>query len=169
MGQRSAELADQFEAIHREVVTFTKGLSEADWATFVPNEERTVGVLIQHIAVAYTAEAALIRAIVTGQPLPAIYSDRAILNEVNAQDAVDLLPGTQAGALRSLDRHARRTTRFLRSLSDENLAMSQEIGIFGGARWTVDDVITRIVLGHPRMHMATIRTALAETMVTQPS
>jgi hypothetical protein len=169
MTQRVNELADQFEAVHREVVAFCEGLTETDWATIVPNEQRTVGVLIQHIAIGYTAETALIRAIVTGQPLPAIYNDRAILDEANARDAVDLLPGTKADALTSLDRHARRTARYLRSLSDEDLAMSEEIGIFGGASWSVEGLIERIILGHPKSHLTGIREALAEAAASQPS
>jgi hypothetical protein len=169
MGQRVGQLADQFEVVHREVVTFCEGLSESDWVTVVPSEQRTVGVLIQHIAIGYTAESALIRAIVTGQPLPAIYNDRALLDEANARDAVDLLPGIKADALTSLDRHARRTVRFLRSLSDEDLAMSDEVGIFGGARWTVENLIERIILGHPKSHLAGIREALAEAVAIQPS
>jgi hypothetical protein len=168
MSQRVNELADEFDAVHREVVAFCEGLSETDWETIVPDEQRTVGVLVQHIAIGYTAESALIRAIVTGQPLPAIYTDRAILDEANARDAVDLLPGTKADALTSLDRHARRTDRYLRSLSDEDLAKSEEIGIFGGANWTVESLIERIILGHPKSHLTGIREALAETAI-QPS
>ncbi len=163
MGQRIDELVDQFEAIHREVVAFCESLTDTDWTTIVPNEERTVGVLIQHIAIGYTAESALIRAIVAGQPLPAIYTDRALLDEANAGNAVDLLPGTKDDALRSLDRHARRTARYLRSLSDEDLAKAQEIGLFGGASWTVEELISRIILGHPQSHLTSIRAALAET------
>jgi hypothetical protein len=160
MGRRVDDLADRFEAVHQEVVAFCEVLSDDDWTTLVPNEQRTAGVLIQHIAYGYTAEAALIRAIVNGQPLPEIYNDRAVLDEINARDAVDLLPGTKDDALRSLDRHARRTTRFLRGLSDEDLAKSQPIGLFGGADWTVDALITRIILGHPRTHVESIRQAL---------
>lgn len=169
MEQRAEQLVDQFEAIHREVVAFCESLSESDWTTIIPNEQRTAGVLMQHIAFGYTAESALIRAIVTGQPLPAIYTDRALLDEANARDAIDLLPGTQADALKSLDHHARRTARFLRSLSDDDLTKSEEIGIFGGASWTVEEVITRIVLGHPQLHLASIRAVLLEPDFVQPS
>lgn len=169
MGHRAAELADQFETVHREVVEFCEALSSSDWETFVPNEERTVGVLMQHIAFGYTAEAALIDAIVRNQPLPQIYNDRAILNEVNARDAVDLLAGTKDDALKALDRHARRTARFLRQISDDDLAKAESIGLFGGARWTVEELISRIVLGHPRSHLTSIREALAAPMTVQPS
>ena len=165
MSHRVPELADQFDAVHREVVAYCESLSSADWETIVPNEQRTVGVLFQHIAVGYTAEAALIRAIVKDQPLPEIYNDRAVLNELNARDAVDLLPGTKADALTSLERHARRTSRFLRQLTDDDLAKAREIGLFGGACWTVDELITRIILGHPVSHMTSIREVLAESAV----
>lgn len=160
MGSHVDELADQFEAVHHEVVAFCETLSDDDWAMLVPNEQRTAGVLMQHIALGYTAEAALIRAIISGQPLPAIYNDRAVLDRVNAENAIELLPGTKDEALVSLDRHARRTTRFLRGLSDDDLAKSQPIGLFGEAEWTVEALITRIILGHPRSHMESIRQAL---------
>jgi uncharacterized damage-inducible protein DinB len=160
MGQRANVLADELDSVNRDVVAFCESLSDDDWQTVVPNEQRTVGVLFQHIAVAYTAESALIRAIITGQPLPEIYNDQALLDEVNARDAVDLLPGTRTDTLRSLDRHARRASRFIRSLSDEDLAASATVGIFGGSVWTVEALIERIVLGHPQIHLASIRAAL---------
>lgn len=166
MGQRVAELADQFETVHREVVGFCETLSDSDWGMIVPDEQRTVGVLFQHIARGYTAEAALIRAIVSGQPLPEIYNDRAVLDQANARDAVELLAGTRADALTQLDRHARRTARFLRRLSDDDLDKAEEIGLFGGTRWTVEELISRIVLGHPRSHLASIRAALATSAKT---
>lgn len=166
---RVAELVEQFEVIHREVVTFCEALTSDEWETFVPNEERTVGVLMQHIAFGYTVEAALIGAIVENQPLPDIYTDRAILNDWNARDAMELLAGTKDDALRLLDRHARRTARFLRKLSDDDLAKSRSIGLFGGAQWTVEALISRIVLGHPQMHLPSIREALAAQTTGQPS
>jgi hypothetical protein len=169
MGQRAAVLADQLDSVHRDVVAFCESLSDDDWQAIVPNEQRTVGVLFQHIAVAYTAESALIRAIIAGQPLPEIYNDRELLDEVNARDAVDLLPGTQADTLKSLDRHARRASRFIRSLSDDDLAASAEIGIFGGRRWTVEELIEQIVLGHPRVHVESIRAALQQQVTADRS
>jgi hypothetical protein len=160
MGQRANVLADELESANRDLVAYCESLSDDDWQTVVPNEERTVGVLFQHIAVAYTAETALLRAIIAGQPLPAIYTDRALLDDVNARDAVDLLPGTKAETLQSLDRHARRASRFIRSLSDDDLAASATVGIFGERVWTVEALIEQIVLGHPQIHLASIRAAL---------
>ena len=162
MEQRVAGLADQFEAVHREVVTFCQALSSSDWETYVPNEERTVGVLIQHIAIGYGAEAGLIRAIVNGQPLPAIYASWDALNAMNARDAVALRSGTQAEALQLLDLHASETSQFLRTLTDDDLGKSQPLGIRDGELWTVERVIRTIVLGHPRWHMASIRSTLAD-------
>lgn len=164
MGQRASNLADEFDAVHRSVVTFCESLTDDEWQTVIPNEERTAGVLMQHIAHAYTAESALLRAIISGQPLPAIYNDRQRLNEANARDAVELLSVTKADALRALDRHARRASRFIRSLSDDDLDASAEVGILGG-RWTVEELFRKIVLGNPMIHMESIR-AVIDASVT---
>lgn len=168
MRQRADNLADQFEAVHREVIAFCESLSDVGWETIVPNEERTVGVLIHHIAVGYTAEADLLRAIVNGQPLPAIYADRETLDEMNALDAVRLRAGTKADAVRLLDHHAGDTARYLRTLTDDDLGKARPL-FREGALWTVDQVIGTIVLGHPRWHLASIREALAAPTTHQPA
>jgi hypothetical protein len=169
MGRRVDDLAEQLEAISREVIVFCEGLSDADWGTVVPNEERTVGVLMQHIAVAYGAEMALIRAIVNDQPLPAIYDDRAILDEANARDAVELLPGTKAEALAMLDEHCRAAAEFLRTLDDDDLAKARPLGMLGGTTLTVEKIIRRIVLGHPGWHLKNIRETLAGAAPLEPA
>lgn len=55
MGQRAAVLAGELDSVHRDVVNCCESLSDDDWQTVVPNEQRTAGVLFQHIAVARMA------------------------------------------------------------------------------------------------------------------
>jgi len=54
--KRAGELAAQFEARHREFVASVETLTEAQWLTLVPDEQRTVASLAHHLAWGYRVE-----------------------------------------------------------------------------------------------------------------
>jgi hypothetical protein len=165
MPRRVDKLADELERVNAEVVAFTEGLTDAAWTTYVPNEQRSVGVLIQHIAFGYAAETDLVRAILTGEAVPDIYASRAALDAFNARHAQELQAGARADAVRALREEADATCRFLRALDDADLDRSRPIGLWNDADISVGFLIERIVLGHPITHLNSIRAALSQDNV----
>lgn len=160
MGQRADALAMDLERTNAGVIAFTESLFDADWDVFVPNEERRVGVVIQHIAFAYTAEINLIRAILIDDRLPGIYESCAQLDKINARHAMQLQAGTRDDALQELRRQGDDAASFIRALDDADLEKSRALGLWDGEVFTVGSLIERIILGHPQGHLASIRAAL---------
>jgi hypothetical protein len=167
MASRVDELASEFERIHAGVIEFAESLSDDEWDAYVPNEERSAGVVIQHIAFGYTSEIALIQAIVSGDALPSIYENRDALNEYNAQHAGELRRIPRAEAMHELRRQGDEALAYLRGLSDADLARTRPIGLWNGEEISVGWLIERIVLGHPQGHLTSIRAALGREPAPQ--
>ena len=66
MGKRAEALATRVEQGARELIAFVEGCSDAEWQTYVPDEDRTVGVLVHHVASAYPVELDVIKTLASG-------------------------------------------------------------------------------------------------------
>src|SRR4051812_8793116 len=99
---RAAQYANQLEQINHEGIAFTEGLSDDVWQVLVPEDQRRVGVLIQHIAGGYTAEIGLIKAVLSGEPLAAWYESEDALNDVKARSAARRAGDTKETAITRL-------------------------------------------------------------------
>jgi hypothetical protein len=169
VGQRAEALATQLDRINAGVIAFTESLSDAEWDMYVPNEERTVGVLIRHVAFGYTAEIELLKAVISEVRLPRIYESRTLLARLNARHARTFQATTKAEALDELRRQGNDAAAFIRALDDTDLEKSRAFSLWNGEEFTVGDLIERIVLVHPERHIASIRAALGREAATEPA
>ena len=85
MKTRAEALADRLEQGAQALVTLAERLSDAEWQRVVPNERRTIGVLIHHVATFYPFEIAAARALAAGKPIIEVTS--ASIDHANAQHA----------------------------------------------------------------------------------
>jgi len=138
---RAHELADTFERANEQFTARVANLSDAEWQTFVPQEERTVAALCRHVAWGYVLEVPYFAAIGSGRPLPSLpWSE---LNAMNAEHGGQFADCSKAEVLEMLDRNGIQAADFLRGLSDEHL---QRRGVYveGGDPWyraTETDII----------------------------
>ncbi|HMR65702.1 MAG TPA: hypothetical protein PKE64_16970 [Anaerolineae bacterium] len=49
MSKRADAIAERIEQGGEALAAFTESLSEAEWQTVIPDEERTVAVLVHHV------------------------------------------------------------------------------------------------------------------------
>ena len=160
MSARAEALADRFNHEHNEVLRFVEGCSAADWQAMVSDDQCSVGVLAQHIAIGYELETEMIRGMVIGQPPPAPLQSWELLNEMNARNAEELRDVSPEAALTRLCDGADRAERFVRALSDEELARTAAIPLLGGATASVEQMIEQGLVGHPGGHLTSARAAL---------
>src|SRR5678816_1331116 len=87
MSNRSYVLARRLELGALALEAFANSLTEAEWQTRVPGDERKIGVIVHHVASAYPIEIKLAETLANGQPIEGVTCD--VVNQMNAQHAKD--------------------------------------------------------------------------------
>jgi hypothetical protein len=154
---RGEELARLLESKHRDFVALIEGLSDEQWLTFVPSEERTVASLAHHIAWGYRVEIEAIHRIAIGEtPDPWTIPEFAVVNaELGPEYAECARPET----IDLLNETVVKTTATIRSLTDEELDRRGTY-IYEMGEDTVENLIEQILPGHITMHQGSIQEAL---------
>lgn len=153
MGE-SEQLADEYDAAMAEMIAFAKSCSDEDWSTICPKEERTVGVLFDHVAKGNPQVVEWIEEFLADRPVP-ITPDT--LNEQNAQHAKGAANRPRNQTIDELTATKPQTSRAIRALTDDQLHRTQEFG-WAGTRevsWVAGAAVR-----HPRGHLKSIREAL---------
>ena len=159
MSERARALAEQFERAVAEFSGVVEGLSDEQWRTLCASEERAVGVLARHVAVAIPFEMVVFREIAAGRQPTTI--TRAHLAEMNAEDAELWAECTKDETLALLRGNAAVAAAEVRRLSDEQLTREGKYVEEIPGAWTVDQWIERILISHVSGHLECILAALA--------
>jgi hypothetical protein len=69
MSKRSDALAQRLEQGARALGDFAASLSEAEWQTRVPHDNRKIGVVVHHVASIYPLEIKLAQTVGSGDPV----------------------------------------------------------------------------------------------------
>ena len=158
MAERSRVLAEQFEQAVNEFISVVEGLSEAQWRMLCPNEERPIGVLTRHVARGIVFEMDVFREIAGGVQPNTI--SRAELAQTNARDADEWQDVPKDETLTLLLENAKAAAAEVRQLSEHQLALSGRYISDIPDAWTVDQWLERVLIGHVRGHLASIRAVL---------
>lgn len=166
VASRQAEaLASAFRAENEALIALVAGMDERDWTRDCPDEGRSVGVVVGHIAEGHRIIGAIVRAIAAGRPLPVQARRTAEQGAAfNARQARRLAGGTKDDGLRMLRSNSKRMARFIERLSDEDLRR-EAAGVDG---LTLADQIERGLIGHLRGHARAVRLALLEGRTSPP-
>jgi hypothetical protein len=114
-----------------------------------------VGVVMHHIAITHPVLAAWVTA-ARGQDVGV---ERSWFDQLNAQHAREQANCTEAETRDLLRRNGEAAERVVRALDDAQLDSSATI-ITGMPPLTAQQATERILIGHVRGHLATIRTAI---------
>ena len=155
---RAEVLAQRVAEGHRQVMAFIEGCSDTDWRTYCPNEERTVGVVLHHVASMLPAELELVRALAAGQPITGVTPE--MVDGANAQHADENADCTREETLELLRRSSAAVVGAIRELSDEALDRAAPVSLHFDAPLTTQYFIEAHPLSHAYWHMASVRAAL---------
>ena len=167
MADRSPRLAAQFEQAVSEFIGTVEGLTEEQWRVLCPNEARSVGVLARHVASGIEFEMAVFREIAEGIQ-PGTISGSA-LAEMNAQDAEAWREVPKDETLTLLRGNAVAAAAQVRHLSEQQLARSGRYITDSPDAWTVEQWIERLLIGHVRGHLESIRAVLGAADASRSS
>lgn len=162
MAERAHELAERFERINDEVIAVVEGCSNEQWATIVPEEGRTVGVVCHHVGGGYRFLTQLVQALSTGEAGPPV--DMEAIHAANAQHMERYASCTKDEALALLRRNGSAAKAVVEALTDEQLDREGRLVLYGDRPVTARLVIERRLIGHPWSHLQGIRDVLGDEL-----
>ena len=165
MAESARELAERFERINDEVIAVVEGCSDEQWATLVPEEGRTVGVVCHHVAERYGFQTQLVQALSTGAAGPP--DDEEAVNATNAQHMERYANCTKAEASALLRQNGAVAKAVVEALTDEQLEREGRLVLYGDNPVTARVIIEGRLLRHARFHLQGIRRVLGGELPTK--
>lgn len=159
MSRRAELLAARIEEGAAILATFAERLSDVEWGTPTsPTDRRTVGQIVNHVALVYPIEIDLARAIASGKAVTDVTWQ--VVAELNAGHATAHAAVTKAEALEGLRTNSRQAADAVRAFSDEELDRAAPFSLSFGAPVTAQFVVEDHAVRHSWHHLARIRTAV---------
>lgn len=159
MSKRSEALAQRLEKGARALGDFAASLSEADWQTRVPHDNRKIGVVVHHVATVYPLEIELAQVVAAGKPVVGLTGEA--INQMNAEHAGKNDEVTREETLDLLHRNSEAAAAAIRALKDEDLDRAVPVSLYGDAVLTCQFVLEDHAVRHSNHHLARIRAALS--------
>ena len=150
----ASDLADDYDAVMAEVIAAAGGCSPEDWTKDCVTELRSVGVMFDHIAEVNAEVVRWVQEFLRGRP---VELTREIITQRNAEHARRVAARPREETVADLNAGAARVSEFIRSLRDEQLAVTQEFAWSGtqNVGWVASAAIR-----HPTGHLKSIKEAL---------
>lgn len=156
MGRRAESLAARIEEGAAGLAAFAEGLSAAEWETPISaTDSRTVGQVVNHVALVYPIEIGLARSIADGKAV--IDVTWPVVAELNANHAREHSNVTKTAALDLLRQNSRQAAEAVRGFSDEQLDRAAPFSLSFGAPVTAQFALEDHAVRHSWHHLARIR------------
>jgi hypothetical protein len=150
----ASAIVDEYDAVMAEAIALAESCSDDEWRAMCASEQRTVGVLFDHVATGNPQVVRWINEFLAGRP---IVITPEILNSRNAEHAHQVQRRPRAETIDDLKKGTTTTSEFLGSLTKDQLGVRSEFGWAGpqDVAW-----VASAALRHPRGHLKSIREAL---------
>jgi hypothetical protein len=159
MSRRSEQLAKRIEEGAAALAALAEALSEAEWAKPVSStDRRTVGQIVNHVALVYPIEVDLARAIAGGNAVTDVTWE--VVAGVNAGHAKEHAKVTKAEAVALLRKNARAAAEAVLAFTDAQLDQAAPFSLSYGAPVTAQFVIEDHPVRHSWHHAHRIRKAV---------
>src|SRR5262245_42583647 len=132
MSHRAELLADRIEEGAAGLAAFAETLSDAEWRTPVSQtDQRTIGVIVHHVASVYPLEVEAARAIAGGNAVTAVTWEAVA--DMNAKHADSQKEITKKDALELLRKNSREAAGAVRAFTDDELDGAAPFSLSYGA------------------------------------
>jgi DinB family protein len=157
--RRAEALAARIEEGAAGLAAFAEGLSDSEWRTPISaTDQRSVGIVVHHVASMYPIEIDVARAIASGKSVSDVTWE--VVAQLNAQHAQDTAQVSKSAALELLRQNSRKAAAAVRALTDQELDNAAPFSLTFGAPMTAQFVIEDHAMRHSWHHLAAIRKAL---------
>ncbi len=158
MHSRSERLAERLERGTSALALLTATLTDAEWATPIPKDGRTVGVVVHHVASVLPIEIQLAQALAGGMPVTGVTMDD--VHAMNAAHAVEFRGAGRADTIALLERNRDVAAAAIRAMSDAELDRAQTASLYADAPVTCQFMLEDHAVRHSYHHLARIRATL---------
>lgn len=148
---KGEEYARQFEQANREFIAAVESCSPEKWTGKAAGEDgRSVGTVAHHVAFSHAFIAERVQMLANGEPLTP-----PDIDAMNAEHAAEHPNPSKDEVVGLLEQNGRRAAEIYRSIPDDRLQNS--IDIPGRGTFSVEQMIEMVAIGHPRMHMESLK------------
>jgi hypothetical protein len=158
VSERAEALASAFESANNAVIAAVEGCSADQWKATCQEEGWPVAVAAHHVAATHESIMGLVQLVADGKETPPVTME--MIDAANAQHAHDFANVSRDETLAALKSNGAAVTSALRALSDEQLDRTAPMAFAGGQPWSAEQIIERVLIGHPLGHGASIKTTL---------
>ena len=160
MNHRANALADRIEQGAEALAAYIDKISDTDWETVVPKEERSVGVLVHHVASSYQAEVDLASKLAAGEPIEGVTMD--VIDGINADHAKEFAQVAKDDVLKLLRENSKTAADRVRKFTDAELDNANKVSLNANAPLTAQFFLEDHALRHSFTHLESIREALGK-------
>jgi hypothetical protein len=159
MSRRAELLADRIEEGAAGLAAFAEGLSDAEWEMPTSaTDRRTIGQIVNHVALVYPIEVDLARAVGAGKPVTDV--SWQVVAEMNAGHAAEHGRVSRTAAISLLRQNARDAAAAVRTFTDEQLDQAAPFSLAYAAPVTAQFVLEDHAVRHSWHHLARLRAAV---------
>lgn len=159
MSKRANAIAERIEQGAEALAAFVEGLSEAEWKTVVPTEERTVGVLVHHVAGWCPGLVDFCKGLAEGNPITGVtWEDIA---QMNAQHAAEYAEVDQQETVQFLRANGKIAADKVREFTDEQLDSAAPVCLYWDTPLSTQWFLEYHPVRHSYHHLDSIRAALS--------
>ena len=156
---RANALAERLEEGARALYAFAKTLTDEEWRTPVSaTDRRTVGLVVNHVALMYPLEIEFMQIIADGKPLPGVTMND--IHAINAQQATEYAGVTKVEALERLQVNSMKAAAAIRNLTSDQLDRATPAPLYYGAPITCQFMIEDHAMRHSYHSLGKIRAAV---------
>lgn len=161
MSKRAENLAERIEQGGEALAAFTEGLSEAEWQTIVPNEERTVAALVHHVAVACPILVDWARGLAEETPLTGVNWEA--IAQMNAQHGQEYATVGKQETIELLRANSKAAADRVREFTDEELDNDATVCLYADTPLSAQAFIEFHSVFHNYTHLASIKATFGGT------
>ena len=159
MARRAEALADRIQEGAAGLAALAEGITTAEWTTPVSaTDRRTIGQIVNHVALMYPIEIDVARTIAAGTPIADV--TWAVVAEINANHAREHADVTKEAALARLRENSRAAAAATRTFSDEELDRAAPFSLSFLAPVTAQFVLEDHAVRHSWHHLHRIKACL---------
>ena len=160
MSARSEALAARIEQGAEQLAAYAERLSDSDWTKPMANERdnRTVNVIVHHVASVYPIEVHLAQEVGSGKDMSEVTWD--VVKNMNAGHATDNANVSKADAIALLRKNSKEAANAVRAFTDAQLDTAAPFGLSFNCPVTAQFVLEDHAVRHSWHHLARIKETL---------
>ncbi|MBT3322176.1 MAG: hypothetical protein HN392_07810 [Anaerolineae bacterium] len=160
MSERANALAERIEQGAEALAGYVEGFTASEWKMIVPGEERSVGVLVHHVASSYQAEVDLASELASGKPIAGVTMD--VIDGINADHAKEFAQVAKEDVLTLLRENSKVAADRVRKFTDSELDNANKVSLNANAPLTTQFFLEDHALRHSFTHLESIRERLGK-------